>query len=157
MTAFESDRDPAMTRHDVPLSVSVTPIFATPTAPQRGDESRQATDRPAVVGIEIRAQGALTVTSAWQVKELELTERGFGRANDRGAPTGRTAPHVELDLSGVTEIDAAGVAAVVFLARSAQADGYRVHIVEPTAPRARTFVEMTGVFDLLNRRPALAA
>lgn len=158
MNSFEQDRNRASVRPTVPLSISVTPHVGNPMsadAHPASDDGHGETS-PTQLGIQVRVLGSLVVSSAWQVKELELRDQAPGsRRAETACPSARS--HVEIDLSGVTELDAAGIAAVVFLARSAQADGFRVHVVEPSHEQARGVAAMTGMFDLLNRRPVVAA
>lgn len=85
--------------------------------------------------------GSVLIGDAWRLREFEID--------------GLCSPLI-IDLSGVTDLDAAGVAAVSDLARQMLVRGRGVQIVAPTDVEANRTATMTGVLDLLNRQSPVA-
>lgn len=81
---------------------------------------------------------------------------GHGAERSAWAPLlgARPSPHVELDVSGITEVDAAGLGALADAYRSVVAGGGSLRLVG-LRPRIRRLLEVTGL-DRAVAAPRLA-
>lgn len=102
----------------------------------------QVTVRDDGTRLVVKITGLLMISEAWRVREF-------------GVEPADTS--VVIDLGEVTEIDAAGVAAVVELARRLIGVGMSVSIEPPTGIQPARTAAMTGTFQLINQLPMLLA
>lgn len=81
--------------------------------------------------------GHLLVGHSWQVRELGVDVTGTS---------------VTIDMTDVSRLDAAGVAAVSSLARRILADAGNVDVIYPIEEEPRRMIEMTAVIPLIKRQ-----
>lgn len=98
------------------------------------------TDEPAAP-LSPRLEGDLVVGHGDEIRAVLLAlVEGGGDGSE--PPSGEAAPAIELDLSGVTAIDTAGLQLLVAARRSAANRGRELRFVTPSEP-------VRHVFDLL--------
>lgn len=89
------------------------------------------------VTVEVRVLGELTVRTS---SELHRELRGYLAARPGG---------IHVDLSAVTDIDAAGLMAVSAPLLAARRAGVEIDVTEPAAAEPRAMAELTGILPLL--------